>query len=206
MPHSAKVQREQGQRGDLRRKGLGRSHADFRAGVQVNPAVGFAGDRRADHVADRQRRVPFALAFPHGREGVGRLAALRDREHHRPRAQGRIAIAQLARVFDFGGNAGELFQQIFPNQPGVPTRAARGEHDPVDLPQFLGGEIQTPEDRGSFIVVQPAAHGVFDRSRLLKNLLEHVMLVLAQIDIGRHLIQRLDGRRKLARVAVPKLE
>ena len=67
----------------LRREGLGRGDADFRAGVQVDAAVGLAGDRAADDVADRQRRVALALHFAQRGERVDRFAALRDGEQQR---------------------------------------------------------------------------------------------------------------------------
>ena len=61
----AEVQGQQGQHGDLRRERLGAGDADLGAGVQVDPAVGLAGDRAADGVDDRQRRDAPA-ASPRG--------------------------------------------------------------------------------------------------------------------------------------------
>ena len=51
--------------------------------MEINSAIGLLGDRAADHVADRQRVVPFALAFAEGRERIGRLAALGDGKDQR---------------------------------------------------------------------------------------------------------------------------
>ena len=113
----------------LRRERLGRGHADFRPGVQINAAVGLAGDRAADDVADRQRRMPFAFHFAQGGQRVGRFAALRDGEQQRVAIQRRIAIAQLAGVFDFDRNAGEFLDQVFADQGRVPAGAAGGEDD-----------------------------------------------------------------------------
>ena len=110
MPQPAEIQGQHRQHHALRRKGLGRGDADFRAGVQIDAAVGLLGDRAADHVADGQRRMPFALHFLQRGQRVGRLAALRDGEQQRVVVQRRIAIAQLAGVFHFDRNPGQILR------------------------------------------------------------------------------------------------
>ncbi len=84
-----------------------------RDGVQVDAAIRFLSDARADDVANRKGSMPLPLHFAQGRQRVGRLAALRDREHQRVVVDRRIAIAQLARVFDFDGQPGEFLEQVF---------------------------------------------------------------------------------------------
>ena len=72
---------EQGQHGqdrDLRGERLGAGDADLRPGVQVDAAVGLAGDRAADDVADGQRPVPLPFRLAQGGQRVGRLARLGD--------------------------------------------------------------------------------------------------------------------------------
>ncbi len=129
----------------LRREGLGRGDADLRAGVQVDAAVGLLGDRAADDVADGQRGVPLAFHLAQGGQRVGRFAALRDGEQQRVVVQRRIAIAQLAGVFDFDRNAGQLFDQVLADQGRVPACAAGGEHDAVDAAKLLRREVQAAE-------------------------------------------------------------
>jgi hypothetical protein len=68
-------QRQNRERGD---KGLGRGDADFRAGVHVNAAVGFARDGAADDVDDGQRAMAAALGLAQRGERVGGLAGLRE--------------------------------------------------------------------------------------------------------------------------------
>ena len=97
VPHPAEVQGQHGQHGDLVGERLGAGDADFRAGVQIDAAVGLAGDAAADHVAQRQRRMPLALRFAQGGQGVGRLAGLRDGQDDGVAVDRRIAIAELAR-------------------------------------------------------------------------------------------------------------
>ena len=128
--------RQQRQHRDLRSEGLGRRDADLGTGMQINAAVGFAGDRAADHVADA--RAPDAPAFGFAQAGqrVGRFAGLRDGEHQRVLLNRRIAVAELAGVFDLGRDMRELLEQIFADQCGMPAGAAGGDDDVIDRAQF----------------------------------------------------------------------
>src|SRR5262249_5446647 len=83
VPHPAKVEGEHGQDRDLRGERLGAGNADLGSGVQVDSAVGLAGDGAADDVAQGQRRVALAFRFAQGGQGVGRLARLRDGDNDR---------------------------------------------------------------------------------------------------------------------------
>ena len=137
--------------------------------------------------------MTFAFAFSHRRKCVGRFAALCDREDERPVGHRRIAVSQFAGVFDFRRQACKLFQQVLAHQSRVPARAAGGQHDPVDSAQLLGRQVETTNDGRGFVVIDAAAKSVLDRLRLLEDFLQHVMFEVAEFDVGRHLIQRLDG-------------
>ena len=154
VAHAAEVEGEQCQHDALRRERLGGGDADLRAGVQIDAAVGLAGDRAADDVADRQRRMALALHLAEGGQRVGRLAALRDGEQQRVGVERRIAVAELAGVLDLDRNAGELLDQVLADQGRVPAGAAGGEDDAVDRPQLLRREIQAAEDGGRFLAVR----------------------------------------------------
>ena len=45
------------------------------------------------------------------------------------------------------------------------------------------GHVQSAELRGAFFEVEPAAHGVAHRVRLLKDFLEHVVRIIALLDV-----------------------
>ena len=108
----------------------------------------------------------------------------------------RIAIAQLAGVFDLDRNAGERLDQVFADQRRVPARAAGGEHDPVDRPQLLRREIQAAEHGRRLVAVEPAAHRVAHRLGLLEDLLEHVVRKAAQLDLRRVDVEQLARRAR----------
>ena len=76
--HLAEMQRGEQQRGELAGKRFRGGHADFRAGVRVNRAVRFAGEHRADHVADRENFRALLARFALGGERVRRFAGLAD--------------------------------------------------------------------------------------------------------------------------------
>jgi hypothetical protein len=73
--------------------------------VQVNAAIGLAGDTAAHHVADRHRGMALALHLAHGRQGVNRFATLGERKEQSLVVERWVAITKLASVFHFDGNS-----------------------------------------------------------------------------------------------------
>ena len=67
----AQVQREQKQTGHLSGERLGRGNADFGTSVGVDEAVGFAGNRRAFDIRNRDGARPFMPGFALRGGGVG---------------------------------------------------------------------------------------------------------------------------------------
>ena len=154
--------------------------------MQIDAAVGFPGDRAADDVANGQRRVPLALHFAQGGQRVGRFAALRDGEQQRVVVDRRIAIAQLAGVFHFDRNPGQLLDQIFADQRRVPAGAAGGEHDAVDRPRSCCGvRFRPPNSAVASSSFSRPRMALSHRFGLLEDLLEHVVRKAAELDVGR---------------------
>ena len=73
----------------------------------------------------------------------------------------------------------QLFDQIFPHQRRVPARPARRDHNAVDRPQFRRRHVQPAELRRRPLKIQAPAQRVQNRLRLVVNLLQHEMRVLA---------------------------
>ena len=76
--HLPEMKRGEQQRGELAGEGFGGGDADFRAGVRVDRAVGFAREHGADHIADGQNFRALLAGFALGGERVGRFAGLAD--------------------------------------------------------------------------------------------------------------------------------
>ena len=72
------MKRREQKGGELAGESLGGGDADFRPGMRVNRAAGFAGEHRADHVADRENFRAFLARFALGGERVRRFAGLAD--------------------------------------------------------------------------------------------------------------------------------
>ena len=144
MPEPAQVEGQQGQHGDLGRERLGAGDADLGAGMEVDPAVGLAGDRAADGVDDRQGRVPAALGLAEGAQRVGGLARLAEDEDQRPVVERRVAVAEFAGVLDLDRQVGEPLDQVFADQRRVPARPAGGEDDAADAGGAGGAERFRP--------------------------------------------------------------
>ena len=105
----AQVHGEDEERGQLAGEGLGGGDADFRTGVGIDGAGGLARDHGADHVADGERASsPLLLA---SRCAASVSAVSPDCEMTTVSVSGvddGVAIAELAAVIHFDGNARQL--------------------------------------------------------------------------------------------------
>ena len=106
IAQAAQVEGEHRENMQLGSKRFGRCDADFRAGVLVDAAIGFASDGRADAVVDRERLVAFSLGFAQRSESVDRFAGLADYDDECVLVEWRVAVAEFGCVFDFDRDAG----------------------------------------------------------------------------------------------------
>ena len=169
----AHEQREQRQHGDLGGEGLGGGDADLGPGMQVDAAIGFARDGAADDVADAQHLVAAPLALAQPRQRVERFAGLGDDHQQGVLVEGRVAVAEFAGVFHLDGHVREFFDEIFPDQPGMPAGAARSNDDAIHGPQLRNAHVEPAELCHCAVVIDASAQGVAHGLRLLKNFLEH---------------------------------
>ena len=100
-------------------KRLGGGHADFGAGVKVDPPARLPGDSGTDHVTDTQDVGALALAFPQCRQGIGSFSRLTDGQHASPALNDRVAVTKFRRLHDIGGDIGKLLEQMFAHHSGV---------------------------------------------------------------------------------------
>ena len=165
------MQRQQIQRGDLRNEGLGRGDCHLGSGVRVDDGVGFARDRRALRVADREGlRARFAREL-HGHEGVHGLAGLADRHDERVRADDRVTVAELVGEFDVAGDACPLLDGVLADHARVRGRAAGHDDDPVDAREKAVETLEFGDLDPA--VTDASAQRVGDGIRLFGNLLRH---------------------------------
>ena len=169
---------------------LGGGDADFRPGMHVDAAVGFAGDGAANNIDDGQSAVAAAFGFAQGAQGVGGFAGLGEDEQDGVALQGGVAGGKFVAELDFHGQVGQFFDEVFADQGSVPTGAGGADDDALDGAQFGRRHVQTAEAGGGPFKINPSAQGVFHRARLLENLLEHEMRVARR---ARPLRRRIPG-------------
>src|SRR5207249_6301452 len=99
--------------------------------------------------------MSFALRLAQGSEGVRGLAGLGNGQDNGVAVDGRIAIAELAGIFHFHGNASKFFEKIFANESRVVAGAAGGEDEALSPAELLAVEIQAAEVRAGVLVGQP---------------------------------------------------
>ena len=73
--------------------------------------------------------------------------------------------------------------QVFADHAGVQRGAAAGQNDAADVAQLRRGHVQAAQLGGAFFDAEPAAHRIADRAGLLKDFLEHVVRVIALLDV-----------------------
>ncbi len=164
-------------RRDLRKERLRGRHADLGPGAGVEHRIALARDLAAIGVADRQHLGLLLLGVPDGLQRVGGLTGLRDGDDERVTIQNRVAVTEFAGQLDLDGQPGPVLDRVLGEQAGV-IRGAAGHHeDLVDLAQLLIGEALLVEHDAP--VDEVAEQGVGDRGGLLRDLLEHEVLVAA---------------------------
>ncbi len=181
---SAQLGKHQGQQEQgcqLGGKSLGRGHADFRAGPGQELELAGPGQRRLGHVADGQRMaVPQFDGMLQSRQGVGCFSGLGDSHDQRIRVGNSVAVAVFAGDFYIGGNAGDGFQPIAGNTPGMIAGTAGQDGDGLDVGQYGFGfrAKQCGRERRSH---DSGLQRVRERARLLVDFLLHVMAIVAQL-------------------------
>ena len=177
--HLAEIHRQQHQRGELARKSLRGSHADFRPRVGQNRSRRLARDHRTVHIANGQRLGALLLGFPLRGQSVRGFAGLADANREGLGIDDRIAIPELAAVVHFDGNFRELLDHEFAGLPGVPARAAGHDLDLRELAELLLGNVHLVEEHLAGIERHAGEQRVANGAGLLEDFLLHEMLVAA---------------------------
>lgn len=143
------------------------------------PRPASRGNRGTDHVAECRHHRTLAGGLADRGQSVGGFAGLTDRNHQRIRFDDRVAVTKLRRLLHRGGDSGDVFEVVLPDQSGVHAAAASGDHNPGDLREFARGQVQAGEDRVAHLEIDPAADRVFDGFRLFKDLFEHEVRIIS---------------------------
>src|SRR4051794_29147750 len=98
-------------------------------------------------------------------------------------------MTELTRKLHFGRNAREMLDDVFADHRRMECGAAAGQHNATDVAQFSRRHLETTELRAAIISAKSTAHRIPHRAGLLKDFLEHVMRVVALLDV---LIAELD--------------
>src|SRR6266849_10901885 len=145
----------------------------------VDGAGGLASDDRSHYIANRDSLGAFLLSLALRRRRIGGFTGLRD--HHRKGilADDRITISEFTAVIDFHGNAGGPLDHELAGQRGVPTGAAGNDSNMAETGKLGGRDIHFVQENAAGFLPDPAERGIADGARLLKDLLEHEVLVAA---------------------------
>src|SRR6185295_10812118 len=121
------------------------------------------------------------LGFAQRGERVGGLAGLADRDDNRVVLDQRIAITEFAGIRRFGDDFRQIFKEIIAHETRVPRGALSGQDKTARLDQLAGQRLNAAENNSALALLGAPAQAVSNRIGLLKDLLEHVMLVVAKL-------------------------
>src|SRR5713101_175178 len=151
---------EEGQRGELRGKRLGRGHTDLRSRARQEAQIGRAHQRGLRHVADRERvTVPERLGVLQRSDGVRGLAGLRNCDHQSLRVRHGFPIAVFARDLDAAGDASERLEPIARDHSRVKARTAGEDQYRIDIAKNALG-LRAEELRGNRLRARHHLQGV----------------------------------------------
>ena len=132
-----------------------------------------------DHVADGQRLRALVLGLALGGQRVGGLAGLRDHDGQRVRPHDGIAIAELAAVIHFHGDARQLLDHELAGQRRRANWCRRRRSSPGGSARTPRADIHLVQENAAGFLAHAAQRGVAHGARLLKDFLEHEVLVAA---------------------------
>lgn len=179
--HLADAQGQQQQGDQLGGEGLGRGHADFRAGLGQQGQVGFAHQRTGGNVADRHAgEEAQLLGVAQGSQGVGGLTGLGDGDEQAIRLHRDLAVAELAGDLHLAGNPGQAFQPVTGDHAGVVAGTAGDDLHVANLGEQLR-RLRAEAFHHYLVLPEAAFQGALHDAGLLVDFLEHEVPVLALV-------------------------
>jgi len=126
------------------------------------------------------------------RQGIRRFARLGDGDNHIVGVNDRLAVTELAGVLHLDRHLRELLHSIHGYQARMPRGAAGGNDDTLGIEETLLVVDESREGDVVMLDIDPPAHRIGKRARLLKNLLDHKMRVTTLLQLGERKLQPFD--------------
>ncbi len=182
---------------DLAHEGLGAGDADFWADAEVDAGVGLARDGRAHDVDHAQREGAAVADLAQGCEGVGGLARLADRDDDGAVLDDGVAVTEFAGVLALDRELGEVLEEVLADHAGVQGGPLGADDHAPGADELLLEALEPAQDDAALVEVEAPAQAVGQRAGLLVDLLLHVVLVVAQLDLAELQFELHDLGREL---------
>ena len=88
-----------------------------------------------------------------------------------------IAVSVFGAVIDVDADPGELFNEKFSNQAGMPRGATGENHYLINVLKVIDREVELAENDGALFFRQSTEDCFLNGPRLVKDFLQHEMLV-----------------------------
>ena len=171
-----------GEHRNLGSEGLGRGNADFGAGVGVGSGVGFARNRRTDHITDSENRGTPGLCHLDGCKRVGGFARLRNRNNHVEGSDYGVAVAKLAGVLYLHRNSGQVLNEVLSHQACMPRGSAANYKNALRTQELVADGVETGHFDFARLEIQSSAHGVKNGLGLFKDFFDHEVIKSALLN------------------------
>jgi hypothetical protein len=119
------------------------------------------------------------LRIAQGRQRVRGFARLRHENREPARLKRSLAIAELGREVDLGGQARKVLEPVFCHQSGVIGGAASRHGDPLERAKVERQRARQPDALGGHVDIM--RERVADDLRLLVNFLGHEVAIVALV-------------------------
>ena len=126
---------------------------------------------------------PPLVRFPGRFEGVKRFARLADCNDDGAFLDDWIPVTELAGELDLRGNLREILEDVLAHHRRMQGCPLPEEYDPLGLQELLGVVGDPAENDPPSLDVDATLETTTNRIGLFMNLLEHVVLVLAELDL-----------------------
>lgn len=189
----AQLQGNQDESNKLASISLGAGYANFRAGIDMNTAMGLARDAGSDRVGHTNAERASFETVAQGKESIGGLSGLAHKDADVISEYGSLAIEEVTCKLDGNWNLGEFLENSTSGEAAVEAGTASDENETAAATN--GGEISLKATKlhATEIKVHTSTHGVDNGLGLLKDFLLHEMAEVALHDLSQFHFKSLNG-------------
>ena len=148
----------------------------------VGARMGFARNRRTDHIADSKNRGTPGLGHLDGRKRVCGFARLRNRNNHVEGSDYGVAVAKLTGVLYLYWNSGQVLNKVLAHQARMPRGSAANNKNALRAEELVADGVETGHFDFARLEIQTSAHRVKNGLGLFEDFFDHEVIKSALLN------------------------